>query len=68
MPPLLILDEPTTGLDDENTRLFIGMVNALAEQKKMAIIYISHRDEPELKPEKVYQLVPAEKGFTGVVV
>lgn len=68
MPPLLILDEPTTGLDDENNRLFIGMVNALAEQKKMAIIYISHRDEPELKPEKVYQLIPAEKGFTGVVV
>ena len=68
MPPLLILDEPTAGLDDENSRLFIGMVNALAEEKKMAIIYISHRDEPELKPEKVYQLIPAERGFTGVVL
>jgi len=68
MPPLLILDEPATELDDENSRLFIGMVNALAIQKKMAIIYISHRDEPDLKPEKVYQLIPAERGFTGVVV
>jgi molybdate transport system ATP-binding protein len=68
MPPLLILDEPTIELDDDNSRLFVSMVNTIAALKKMAIIYISHRDEPDLKPEKVYQLVPAERGFTGVVV
>jgi molybdate transport system ATP-binding protein len=66
-PPLLILDEPAIELDDENSRLFIGMVNALAAEKKVAIIYVSHRDEEDLRPEKIFQLTPAEKGYTGVI-
>ena len=66
-PPLLILDEPTIELDDENSRLFIDMVNVIASEKKIAIVYVSHRDEPDLKPEKVFELVPAVKGYTGRV-
>lgn len=65
-PPLLMLDEPTIELDDQNSRLFISMVNAIAAEKKIAIIYVSHRDEEDLKPEKVFELVKAEKGFTGI--
>lgn len=64
-PPLLILDEPTIDLDDYNSQLFIEMVNAIAAEKRMAIIYISHRDEENLKPEKVFELIPAHEGFTG---
>jgi molybdate transport system ATP-binding protein len=34
-PPLLILDEPTIELDEENSRLFIDMVNAIAAEKQI---------------------------------
>ena len=66
-PPLLILDEPTIELDDENSRLFVEMINSIALEKKIAIIYVSHRDEEGLKPDKVFELVPTRKGYTGVV-
>ena len=66
-PPLLILDEPTIELDDENSRLFIDMVKAIAAEKQMAIIYVSHRAEEDLQPDKVFELVNAENGFTGKV-
>ena len=66
-PPLLILDEPTIELDDANSRLFIDMVNAIAQDKKIAIVYVSHRDEPGLKPDKIFELVPSAKGYTGII-
>jgi len=66
-PPLLILDEPTIELDDENSRLFIEMINILATNKKIAIVYVSHRDEPDLKPEKIFELVPGSNGSVGKV-
>jgi len=66
-PPLLILDEPTIELDDANSRLFIDMVNAIAQDKKIAIVYVSHRDEPGLKPDKIFELVPGAAGSVGKV-
>jgi molybdate transport system ATP-binding protein len=66
-PPLLILDEPTIELDDENSRLFIEMINILASAKKIAIVYVSHREEPDLKPDKVFELVPGAEGSVGIV-
>lgn len=65
-PPLLLLDEPTIELDDENSRLFIDMVNAIATEKKIAIVYVSHRDEPDLKPDKIFELIPSAQGYTGM--
>jgi molybdate transport system ATP-binding protein len=62
LPPLLILDEPTAGLDDDNTTIFIRLINALAALKKMAIVYISHRTEPKIQPEKILELLPGENG------
>ncbi len=67
-PPLLILDEPTIELDDENSRLFIDMVNAIAAEKKIAIIYVSHRDEQGLQPDKIFELIPTPNGHTGIVI
>jgi molybdate transport system ATP-binding protein len=66
-PPLLILDEPTIELDDENSRLFIDMVNAIAAERKVAILYVSHRDEQGLKPDKIFELLPGAEGSAGVV-
>ena len=67
-PPLLILDEPTVGLDDVNTQLFLNMINAIATQKRIAIIYVSHRSEPELKPDQIFELVPSSNGSTGHIL
>jgi len=66
-PPLLILDEPTVGLDDENTQLFINLIAAIASQHKVATIYVSHRTEPELNPERIFELEPSPEGSTGYV-
>jgi molybdate transport system ATP-binding protein len=49
-PPLLILDEPTIGLDEENARKFVSLVNAIATQESTAILYVSHREEEGLVP------------------
>lgn len=67
-PPLLILDEPTVGLDDENTQLFVQLIQAIASQRKVAIIYVSHRNEPELKPDRIYELLPTESGSVGRII
>jgi molybdate transport system ATP-binding protein len=66
-PPLLILDEPTVGLDDENTSLFISLISAIASQRKIAIIYVSHRNETELKPDKIFELKPYTDGSKGYI-
>lgn len=66
-PPLLILDEPTIELDDENSLLFIDMINAIAKEKKIAILYVSHRDETGLKPDMIYELIPGKNGSAGIV-
>lgn len=40
---LLVLDEPTSNLDEENTRLFIKLINKLKE--KITVIVISHNQK-----------------------
>lgn len=67
LPPLLILDEPTAGLDDENTDIFIQLINAIAALKKITIIYISHRHEAQVQPDKIIELIPAAQGSTAII-
>lgn len=65
-PPLLILDEPTNGLDDYDAALFSELVNKIASESSTAILYVSHREEESLlKPDFIYQLQPQETGSIG---
>ena len=67
-PPLLILDEPSTGLDDKSAALLSALINKIADESQTAILYVSHRTEPDLKPQYVFQLKPGENGSVGEVV
>lgn len=61
-PALLLLDEPTIGLDDAGARMIVKLVNRLADDPKRAVIYVSHRKEAELKARSVIELVPGPQG------
>jgi molybdate transport system ATP-binding protein len=66
-PPLIILDEPLEGLDDNNSALVIDLINLLIQETNMTIIYVSHRMEPALKPISIFELIPMETGSIGKI-
>ncbi len=67
-PPLLILDEPTVGLDDDNVAIVTALINKIAAESRTAILYVSHRPEAGLSPKFVFKLTPGEDGSKGYVV
>ncbi|MEO0527838.1 MAG: ATP-binding cassette domain-containing protein [Bacteroidota bacterium] len=67
-PLLLILDEPTAGLDDKSATLFIALVNKIAQESDTAIVFVSHREEKGLKPVFIYKLEMTGKGSIGKVI
>jgi len=66
-PPLLILDEPTAGMDDESAALLVALVNKFAVETDTAIIFVSHRKEKDLNPKRTLNLMPSEQGSTGLI-
>lgn len=44
-PKLLILDEPTQGLDDGNRETLLDLLEKIAEKKLATILYVSHRKD-----------------------
>lgn len=67
-PPLLILDEPTAGLDDMAAALIIRMIQQIAAESHSAILYVSHSKEEGLEPDHIFELQPGESGSRGVVI
>ncbi len=63
-PKLLILDEPTAGLDQQSNELFMKLVNTIAKQHQTAIIYVSHKREVKLTADFVMELIPKSDGST----
>ncbi len=61
-PPVLVLDEPSNGLDDESALVLVSLINKIANESDTAILYVSHRKENGLHPEKILELVPSENG------
>lgn len=66
-PPLLILDEAVEGLDDENVALVAQLITLLSQETNMAILYVSHRIEPNIIPKRIYELTPDTTGSTGKI-
>lgn len=66
-PPLIILDEPTVGLDDKAAWQFVCLINAYSKKSKTAIIYVSHRTEIGLQPKQFFELIPSKNGSLGEV-
>jgi molybdate transport system ATP-binding protein len=57
--PLLILDE-AVGLDDENVAVIAQLITLLSQQTNIAILYISHRIEPNIILT-IFELIPTSK-------
>jgi molybdate transport system ATP-binding protein len=64
-PPLLILDEPTAGLDDSDVVLITNLINKISLESTTSILYVSHRKEEGLNPKYIYELIPSETGSIG---
>lgn len=65
-PPLLILDEPAVGLDDNSAALLVKLINKIAAESETAIIFVSHRKEKDLTAQNIFRLVASVNGSKGV--
>ncbi|HEX8461890.1 MAG TPA: ATP-binding cassette domain-containing protein [Segetibacter sp.] len=59
-PPMLVLDEPCQGLDEEQTALFKAIVNEICVTGNKTLIYVSHYTD-EI-PECVTKFIKLENG------
>jgi molybdate transport system ATP-binding protein len=66
-PPLLILDEPTAGLDDAGAALIIQMIQQIAKESNSAILYVSHSKEDGLNPSYTLELLPSAEGSIAAI-
>ena len=67
-PLLLILDEPTAGLDEASAALVVDLVNNMARNSSSSIVFVSHRMEPGLHPDHTLQLISDKAGSRGEIL
>lgn len=67
-PDILILDEPTMGLDILSREEFLGILEKIASAGKLAMIYVTHHVE-EIIPlfDRIYVLDEGETYYQGPV-
>jgi len=59
-PPLLLLDEPAQGLDDEQAELFKNIIEQICEHSNKTLIYVTHLKEEV--PSCVTKFIRLENG------
>lgn len=59
-PPLLILDEPCQGLDEEQSQLFKEIIDEICEHQKITLIYVSHYSDDI--PKSINHFLHLENG------
>lgn len=57
-PGIILADEPTSDLDDENTRIVLGLLRECADSGK-AVLLVTHETEAAAYADRVYRM---EKG------
>lgn len=67
-PLLLILDEPTAGLDESSAQLVVALVNRMAADSNSSIVFVSHRIEPGLQSQFTLQLIADQHGSKGNII
>jgi molybdate transport system ATP-binding protein len=50
------------GLDDENVAMISQLITLLSQQTNIAILYVSHRIEPNIIPNAIFELIPTAEG------
>ncbi len=45
VPPLVVLDEPTNGLDGENQAAALDLIDSLCKQTTCTVLFVTHRKE-----------------------
>lgn len=55
-PTLLLADEPTGNLDDENSRLVMDLLFELTSENKSTLLYVTHSQELAAKADKTWTL------------
>lgn len=53
---ILLADEPTGDLDDENTALVLSLLKTCAETERKAILLVSHDDEARSYAHRIYRM------------
>ena len=60
-PPLLVLDEPCQGLDEEQSRQFVCLIDHVCTNSNKTLIYVSH--EGSNIPACIQKVLQLEKGL-----
>jgi molybdate transport system ATP-binding protein len=55
--PIINFRQPK-GLDDENVAMISQLITLLSQQTNIAILYVSHRIEPNIIPNAIFELIP----------
>lgn len=61
MPEVLLLDEVTSALDEENRLSVLSLINRISAEGKVAVVRISHDVNDIQQAEQVLRLEPPEK-------